>query len=324
MAKEHEINRFVDLENPRARWQGTPSDMGRIYTWVEIYRCRQKLFAGFAAYPWVGSSLLLHLLAILAMSMCQKSKGVAVLSPTDPAYSNEQALPSSSNTLWRAKEHIESTAQENSETIPEGGIRAWLTVLGGTMVTFCTFGVVQSFGVYQDYYTCKHIITTKIFLRKVLGWGLEWVSCFCLLYKLPHITLEGGDHLQWVLSFQRWWMSLPNTVEQLVLKNVRIWHGCQVCISNSEPGDDVYLREISRAVAFMDLGLLIIANLVMKARLPPKQRGTQGGSVFKEVITDGPYLLFVFGSFLLYAVLHGVSPAFVKYSVRHLDLVRPF
>ncbi|KAF9527216.1 major facilitator superfamily domain-containing protein [Crepidotus variabilis] len=37
-------------------------------------------------------------------------------------------------------------------TFPEGGLHAWLTVLGGTMVTFCTFGVVQSFGVYQDYY----------------------------------------------------------------------------------------------------------------------------------------------------------------------------
>lgn len=63
---------------------------------------------------------------------------------------------------------------------PEGGIQAWLTVIGGcvydpsrartdllqriksrSMVTFCTFGVVQSFGVYQDYYTVRPIATDE-------------------------------------------------------------------------------------------------------------------------------------------------------------------
>lgn len=57
---------------------------------------------------------------------------------------------------------------------PEGGLQAWLTVLGGyvprlvhmtlsdhlltpcsirSMILFCTFGAVQSFGVYQAYYS---------------------------------------------------------------------------------------------------------------------------------------------------------------------------
>ncbi|KAF9266671.1 MFS general substrate transporter [Marasmius fiardii PR-910] len=36
---------------------------------------------------------------------------------------------------------------------PEGGWQAWLTVLGGWMVLFCTAGSMQSFGVYQNYYT---------------------------------------------------------------------------------------------------------------------------------------------------------------------------
>lgn len=37
--------------------------------------------------------------------------------------------------------------------LPEGGRQAWLTVFGGWMVVFCTFGAIQSYGVYQDYYT---------------------------------------------------------------------------------------------------------------------------------------------------------------------------
>ena len=44
---------------------------------------------------------------------------------------------------------------------PEGGLKAWLTVLGGSMVLFCTFGAVQSFGVYQDYYTVCHILVRR-------------------------------------------------------------------------------------------------------------------------------------------------------------------
>jgi len=83
-----------------------------------------------------------------------------------------------------------------------------------------------------------------------------------------------------------------------------------------------------RAVAFMDLGLLIIANLIMRTRLPSKQRGSGGVSILKEVLTDRPYITFVLGSFLvfwgvfvpffylqLYAALHGVPSGFVKYIV---------
>ncbi|KAF8880532.1 major facilitator superfamily domain-containing protein [Infundibulicybe gibba] len=84
-----------------------------------------------------------------------------------------------------------------------------------------------------------------------------------------------------------------------------------------------------RAVGYMDLGLLIIANAIMRTRLPP--RTSQGGektSRLKEVLTDIPYLVYILGSFLifwgvfvpffylqLYAALHGVSPLLTKYSI---------
>jgi hypothetical protein len=48
----------------------------------------------------------------------------------------------------------------------------------------------------------------------------------------------------------------------------------------------------------MDLGLLIIANLIMRTRLPPKARSDKA-SPLKEVILDVPYLIFVLGSFLV-------------------------
>ncbi|KAF3906053.1 hypothetical protein ABW21_db0207161 [Orbilia brochopaga] len=37
-------------------------------------------------------------------------------------------------------------------TFPEGGARAWLAVLGSAILLFCSFGYVNAFGVYESYY----------------------------------------------------------------------------------------------------------------------------------------------------------------------------
>lgn len=93
-----------------------------------------------------------------------------------------------------------------------------------------------------------------------------------------------------------------------------------------------------RAAAFMDLGLLIIANLIMRTRLPPKRnQGKKGVSVFKEVISDVPYLIYMFGTFLLfwgifvpffylqlYSSLHGIDPNITKYSITIMNAASVF
>ncbi|KAI6037517.1 MFS general substrate transporter [Pisolithus marmoratus] len=52
---------------------------------------------------------------------------------------------------------------------PEGGQQAWLTVLGGFLVLFCTFGTVQSFGVYQDYYS-------RVLLSERTASDISWIG----------------------------------------------------------------------------------------------------------------------------------------------------
>ncbi|EPS94262.1 hypothetical protein FOMPIDRAFT_130368 [Fomitopsis schrenkii] len=39
--------------------------------------------------------------------------------------------------------------------VPDGGLWAWLAVVGGALVQFCTFGYASSFGVYQAYYVLQ-------------------------------------------------------------------------------------------------------------------------------------------------------------------------
>ncbi|KAG6872672.1 hypothetical protein C0995_007781 [Termitomyces sp. Mi166 len=49
--------------------------------------------------------------------------------------------------------------------IPDGGLRAWSTVAGSWFMMFATFGYLNSFGVYQDFYTrefLSHSLPSKI------------------------------------------------------------------------------------------------------------------------------------------------------------------
>lgn len=54
-----------------------------------------------------------------------------------------------------------------------------------------------------------------------------------------------------------------------------------------------------RAVAFMFLGLLIIANLTIRSRLPPTRRPFNAKEMVKP-FTELPFLLLSIGSFFLY------------------------
>lgn len=49
----------------------------------------------------------------------------------------------------------------------------------------------------------------------------------------------------------------------------------------------------------MDLGLLIIANSIMRTRLPPNKRKGSMSPMVKEILTDVAYLFYMAGNFLV-------------------------
>ncbi|KAJ7075643.1 major facilitator superfamily domain-containing protein [Mycena belliarum] len=57
--------------------------------------------------------------------------------------------------------------------LPEGGRTAWLTMAGAWMVQFCTFGYINAFGVYQDFYT-------REFLINKTAADISWIGSFQL------------------------------------------------------------------------------------------------------------------------------------------------
>ncbi|TFK52654.1 MFS general substrate transporter [Heliocybe sulcata] len=52
---------------------------------------------------------------------------------------------------------------------PDGGLQAWLTVLGAVLVSFSTFGVVNSYGAFSDYYKTEFLSNYSPTLVSMIG-----------------------------------------------------------------------------------------------------------------------------------------------------------
>ncbi|KAJ7213839.1 MFS general substrate transporter [Mycena pura] len=69
-------------------------------------------------------------------------------------------------------ELIES--EPESVQVPDGGLKAWLTVAGAWFVLFATFGYLYSYGVYQDFYT-------REYLTNHTPSSIAWIGSFQLM-----------------------------------------------------------------------------------------------------------------------------------------------
>ncbi|KAL1960077.1 hypothetical protein VTO42DRAFT_249 [Malbranchea cinnamomea] len=57
------------------------------------------------------------------------------------------------------EQQVEPQQSQQQPTFPDGGLRAWLVVVGAFFLMFCTFGYISTFGVYQSYY--REVILSK-------------------------------------------------------------------------------------------------------------------------------------------------------------------
>lgn len=77
--------------------------------------------------------------------------------------------------------------------------------------------------------------------------------------------------------------------------------GRQVCLSSvPKLWHSNYVGMLGRAVAFLDLTLLVIANSIMRTRLPPKKSLPQDGrALVRSILTDIPFIVYTAGAFLV-------------------------
>ncbi|KAJ8586712.1 MFS general substrate transporter [Rhizopogon salebrosus TDB-379] len=255
---------------------------------------------------------------------------------------------------------------------PEGGLQAWLTVLGGSMILFCTFGTVQSFGVYQAYYS-------KTYLDGYVSSDISWIGSVqtFLLFAggLPAGKLfdEGYFHhcigagsLIYLFSIFMLSLAKPHQYYQIFLAQgigmgigmgllflpaisvtshyfrKRRAAAMGVVLSGSSLGAVIYSIMLNnlfngsagfawgvRAAGFIDLGLLITANLIMKTRLPSRRERPNAKPVdMKAVLSDFGYWLCIIGATLtfwglfvpffylqVFSESHGVSKTIGFYAI---------
>ncbi|KAI0728962.1 major facilitator superfamily domain-containing protein [Fomitopsis betulina] len=224
-----------------------------------------------------------------------------------------------------------------SPETPDGGLQAWLSVLGGFLVCVATFGYSNSFGVYQDYYVLKGASSSsnvswigslqlffmfavglpagKIFdqgyFHQILGFGsvLYVFSLFMLSLANPTkyyqlVLAQGigmgiGSGLMFVptISVQaHHWRVHRSLAMGIVMTGTGIGGLIFPIMLNRLINDHTGFAWGVRATAFLDLGLLAIANSVMTTRSPSaKQRGPGPKLDMKAILTDWPYLVFLLG-----------------------------
>lgn len=61
---------------------------------------------------------------------------------------------------------------------PEGGLEAWLVVFGGWCALFCTFGLINCVGVFEEYYVSDPL---KQYSSSVVSWILS-VLIFLMIF----------------------------------------------------------------------------------------------------------------------------------------------
>ncbi|KAF8967924.1 major facilitator superfamily domain-containing protein [Flammula alnicola] len=74
----------------------------------------------------------------------------------------------------KADQELPEEQQKSQKVLPDGGTKAWVTVLGVWFVLFASFGYVYSFGVYQDYYT-------RFYLSNHSASKISWIGSLQLM-----------------------------------------------------------------------------------------------------------------------------------------------
>ncbi|KAK5946445.1 hypothetical protein PMZ80_000588 [Knufia obscura] len=218
---------------------------------------------------------------------------------------------------------------------PNGGLTAWLHVVGGFMLFFNTWGILNTFGIYQTYYESGHLFVEN---ASNISW-IGAIQAYCVLvvgFLSGPIYDRGYFRALLVVGtfgvvFGHFMLSICNTYWQVLLAQgfcVGIGAGCLFipCVAilpsywstklglavglaaaGSSVGgiiypivfyklvDQVGFGWSTRIIGFIALATLLIPNLVMKMRFKPPKARAL---IDWSAFTDGPYILAVIAAMI--------------------------
>ncbi|KIJ57087.1 hypothetical protein M422DRAFT_198467 [Sphaerobolus stellatus SS14] len=240
--------------------------------------------------------------------------------------------------VQEARHSVQSSIETSTPPapFPEGGSKAWATVLGAFLVQFCGFGYTTSFGVFQDYYVRQHITNespstiswiggVNAFLIIVTGlvagriydrgyfYGLLWGGSALSAFSLFMLSLTKEDQFYQVFLSQgvghglaagliyvpslavvsQYFQHRRNLVMAIVASGSSLGAIIHPIMLNNTL-DRIGFAKATRANAGLISGLLFIACLLMRTRLPPPKAPPLRAALVK-FSKDKAYLFAVFG-----------------------------
>ncbi|CAM1510757.1 Fc.00g082700.m01.CDS01 [Cosmosporella sp. VM-42] len=219
---------------------------------------------------------------------------------------------------------------------PDGGRVAWLVVLGAWCTSFCSFGWLNSVGVFQEYYqnelltdysasSISWIPSLQIFFMMGMGpivgaiydhFGPRWlilIGSFLHIFGIMMASL-GTEYYQIVLAQGLCSAIGVSAIFQPSLSCVAGWFNHRrgaafgILFTGSSIGGIVFpitlshlIRKVGygwamRIAAFLMLFLLIISNLTVRAYYPPRPHKVTGAQLIKP-LTEVEFVLLTAGFF---------------------------
>ncbi|PON30109.1 hypothetical protein TGAM01_v201476 [Trichoderma gamsii] len=222
---------------------------------------------------------------------------------------------------------------------PNGGLAAWMVVLGGFCTVFASFGWINCIGIFQDYYQSHQL---KAYSPSTVAW-IPSVESFMLFFGGPlvgYMTDQLGPRIPILIGtflhvFGLMMTSISKEYYQILLsQSICSALGCSflfyapiaalgtwfrahralafgIVTAGSSIGGVVLPIMVERLVvrigfgwamrstALLFLGLLVIGNLTVKSRLPPTGRKFN----FMDFVTpfaERPFLLLTASAFIFY------------------------
>ncbi|KAH6972367.1 major facilitator superfamily domain-containing protein [Ilyonectria sp. MPI-CAGE-AT-0026] len=220
---------------------------------------------------------------------------------------------------------------------PNGGTTAWLVVLGAWCTSFCSFGWINSVGVFQEYYqnnmlkdysasTISWIPSLQIFFMMGMGpiigmvydrYGprqLILAGTFLHVFGIMMTSL-GKEYYQIMLAQGVCSALGVSAIFQPALNTIHGWFSTNsgaafgILATGSSIGGVIFPIMVTRLIeqvgfgwamricGFLILGLLIIANLTVRAFHPPRPQKITPEQLMKP-FHEPEFVLLIIGFFL--------------------------
>ncbi|KZV87618.1 MFS general substrate transporter [Exidia glandulosa HHB12029] len=231
-------------------------------------------------------------------------------------------------------EAVHPTEQPPRDDVPEGGLQAWLVILGCSALCFCIFGYIIAWGSFQAYYETvlltsstpsaiawigslqyalmflPGLITGRVF---DLGYFRSSLFASTILYTLSSFLIaECKVYWQFVLcqglalGLAGGWIYIPCVALVSHWFNVRRPMAYGVISLGTALGGIVYpimfrslipqigFKWTVRTFGFINFAMFMVGILTLKTRLPPK--GKKAAVNFRAMISPG-YIVYVLATF---------------------------